>query len=151
VSGAGPALPLVLVAEDGDEYTVRFSRLLGGSFRFLRAGCFGELERLLAQAGPALLLFDLDFRRTPAPLLVDEHGAPATPAEAQRLASHQGILLLRLLRRRGVRLPALLCADLDDAELEERLRAELQPLQLSPSSEGLPEVAARLRNLLGTT
>jgi hypothetical protein len=140
------ALPLVLIAEDGDEYSARFSRLLGASFRFLRAGSFSEVQEALA--GPvAVLVLDLDFRRTPPALLVDERGAPVPAAEAARVAAVEGILLLRALRARGVRVPALLCADLDDPEQEARLCLELAPLEISPSTEGMPDVARRLRGL----
>jgi hypothetical protein len=143
------ALPLVLIAEDGDEYSARFSRLLGASFRFLRAGSFSEVQEALAgPAGPVtVLVLDLDFRRTPPALLVDERGAPVPAAEAARVAAVEGILLLRALRARGVRVPALLCADLDDPEQEARLCLELAPLEISPSTEGMPDVARRLRGL----
>ncbi len=147
MSAPAPAtLPLVLIAEDGDEYTARFTRLLGSSFRFLRAGSFGEV--LAGLAGPVqVLVLDLDFRRTPPALLVDERGEPVPAAEAARVAAVEGILLLRALRARGLRLPALLCADLDDPEQEQRLCQELSPLEVSPSTEGMPEVARRLRGL----
>jgi len=139
-------LPLVLIAEDGDEYTARFSRLLGGSFRFLRAGSFAEVAAALA--GPVrVLVLDLDFRRTPPALLVDEEGGPVPAADAARVAAVEGILLLRALRARGLRVPALLCADLDDPEQERRLCAELAPLEISASTEGMPDLARRLRRL----
>ena len=147
-------LPLVLIAEDGDEYTARFSRLLGASFRFLRAGSFAEA--VAALAAPAaqgeevrVLVLDLDFRRTSPALLVDERGLPVPLAEAARVAAVEGILLLRALRARGLRVPALLCADLDDPEQEQRLCLELAPLEISPSTEGMPDVARRLRGLCG--
>ena len=131
----------VVICEDGSEYTERFQRFLGAEFHFVRAGHFAEaLQHLpVAQA----LLFDLDFRRTPPSLLVNESGAPA----ARDAAEVQGILILRALRARGVALPALLFADLDDEARVERLQLELQPLQIVPSSEGLPHIAQRLREL----
>ena len=149
MSGPVRELPLVLIAEDGDEYRARLSRLLGGAFRFARAGCFAELRAALEPASPPVsaLLLDLDFRRTPPDRLIDEHGRPAPPADAPRLAAVQGILLLRALRHEGLGVPALLCADLDDPEQERRLAEELAPLQISPSSEGLPRLAERLRAL----
>jgi hypothetical protein len=138
----------VLIAEDGDEYTARFTRLLGASFRFLRAGSFAEVLPALEGPQPAqALVLDLDFRRTPPALLVDERGEPVPPADAARVAAVEGILLLRALRARGLRVPALLCADLDDPEQERRLAAELAPLQVSPSTEGMPDLARRLRAL----
>jgi hypothetical protein len=130
-----------VVCEDGREYTERFTRFLGGEFRFARAGHFAEALQLAPDARG--LLLDLDFRRTPPALLVDETGAPA-PARA---AEVQGILLLRALRSRGVKLPALLFADLDDPERAARLQIELAPLQIVPSGEGLPRIAERLREI----
>jgi hypothetical protein len=126
-----------LVCEDGSEYTERFQRFLGAEFQFARAGHFAEALALAPKA--AGLLLDLDFRRTPLSLLVDETGAPG------RLSELQGILLLRALRSRGVKLPALLFADLDDAQRAARLEAELAPLQIVSSSEGLTQIANRLR------
>jgi hypothetical protein len=130
-----------LVCEDGSEYTERFRRFLGGEFEFARAGHFAEA---LALAGGAqALLLDLDFRRIPAALLVDENGAPGQARDAEV----QGILILRALRSRAVKLPALLFADLDDGERAARLLAELAPLQIVSSEEGLPRIAQRLREL----
>ena len=131
-----------VVCEDGSEYTERFTRFLGAKFRFRRAGHFAEA---LALAGEATaLLLDLDFRRTQPALLVDERGAPA-PRSA---ADVQGILILRALRARGVSLPALLFADLDDEERTARLESELAPLRVVPSSEGLPRIAQLLREVV---
>jgi len=127
-----------LVCEDGNEYTERFRRFLGGQFQFERAASFAEaLQRAPSCCG---VLLDLDFRRTDPGLLVDEKGAPAPASSAEV----QGILILRALRSRGVTLPALLIADLDDAERVARLEAELAPLHVISSHEGLPAIAQRL-------
>jgi len=147
--GGGRLLPgassmTFVVCEDGSEYTERFERFLGAEFRFARAGNFAEALALAPQARG--LLLDLDFRRTPLELLVDETGAPAQP----RAAEVQGILLLRALRSRGVKLPALLFADLDDAPRAARLEAELAPLQIVSSEESLSSIAQRLRTISET-
>ena len=140
--------PMVLIAEDGDEYTARFSRLLGGAFRFRRAASFAEVVAALGEGEPArVLVLDLDFRRTPPALLVDERGGSVPAADAARVAAVEGILLLRALRGRGLHVPALLCADLDDPEQERRLCQELSPMEVSPSTEGMPDVARSLRGL----
>ncbi len=128
-----------LVCEDGSEYTERFSRFLGAQFRFARAGSFAEALPLAARCRGILL--DLDFRRTDPALLVDEKGAPAPASSAEV----QGILILRALRSRGVALPALLFADLDDAERAARLEQELAPLAVVSSGEGLSSIAQRLQ------
>ena len=103
----------------------------------------------LTEAPPGLLL-DLDFRRTDAHLLVDERGdaQPRLSAgERKRLAEVQGILILRALRARGVALPALLFADLDDARQIDGLVRELGPLQVVAGSEGIGTIAQRMRSI----
>jgi len=143
-------LPRALIVEDGDEYFERFTRLLGARFQFERASSFGELlARLERRSGapPAALVFDLDFSRTPAAQIVDVHGARAPAELVAQLAPVQGLVMLRALRIRGGKTPALLCADLDDVARAQRLREELAPLEISPSSESLSEVAARLERL----
>jgi len=142
---SGAARMKFLVCEDGTEYTERFTRFLGGEFAFVRAAHFAEALRLAPDA--RALLLDLDFRRTDPSLLVDEGGAPAPKSSAEV----QGILLLRALRSRGVQLPALLFADLDDASRVQRLQLELAPLQIVSSSEGLQRIAQRLRELSSTS
>ena len=142
--GRGRLLPgaagmTLLVCEDGNEYTERFQRFLGAEFHFLRATHFAEILKALPEA--RALLLDLDFRRTDPALLVDESGAPA----GRDLAEVQGILILHALRSRGVTLPALLFADLDDDARKARLEKDLAPLQIVPSGEGLLRIAQRLR------
>jgi hypothetical protein len=143
-----------VIVEDGHEYTERFTRFLGGSFTFVRAGDGLEAAALASCAGagapapPAGLLLDLDFRRTPVDRLLDAGGErPRSPAEAAALAPVQGILILRHLRAKGVVTPALLFADLDDRAQSAALEQSLAPLAIVPSSEGLPALAARLREM----
>jgi len=139
-----------LVVEDGREYIDRFDRLLGGRFRFVRAGSAAEALVAAAEGGVAGLLLDLDFRRTPPDQLVDDAGKNAashTDSERRRLAAVQGILILRALRRAVVSLPALLFADLDDAGQVVYLEGELSPLRVVPSSVGLQEIAGLLEQM----
>jgi hypothetical protein len=136
----------LVVCEDGTEYVDRFRRFLGDALEFTRAG---DLDAALAAcAGADGLLLDLDFRRTPPERLVDEAGASSPSLDAgtrRRLAQSQGILILRALRARGVALPAILFADLDDAEQARFLERSLAPLVVAPSSTGLREIAALVR------
>lgn len=144
--GGGRVLPgSLIVVEDGTEYVDRFRRFLGAGLRFLRAGCFAEALALLEQERENArgLLLDQDFRRTAPELLVDERGESSPEA----LAEIQGILILRALRSRGVALPALLFADLDDDARTQRLERELGPLSVIPSTEGLAQIARRLERL----
>ena len=139
--------PRWIVCEDGDEYLSRFRRFLGHEFEFVPAG---DLQDVLhAAPGAAGLLLDLDFRRADPGRLVDESGT-ARPnlaaGERQRLAEVQGVLILRALRARGVALPALLCADLDDPMQARRLEEELGPLAVVPGNEAVARIGDRLRH-----
>jgi hypothetical protein len=141
--------PCFVVCEDGAEYLERFQRFLGDAFVFVPARDFAGA--LAAATDAAGLLLDLDFRRTPPEDLVDERGpAPAALDEGsrRRLAETQGILILRQLRARGVQLPALLFADVDDVEQARFLARTLAPLTLASSRLGIVEVAALMRAAL---
>ena len=138
--------PRWIVCEDGDEYLSRFGRFLGGEFEFVGARDFATALRCATGADGIIL--DLDFRRTEPAQLVDESGsshAQLPPGERRRLAEMQGVLILRALRRRGVAIRALLCADLDDPAQVRRLEDELRPLEIVPGSESVPRTGERLR------
>lgn len=140
--------PRWVVCEDGDEYVTRFERFLGGAFDFVPAR--DAAEALAACPAVDGVLLDLDFRRTPPERLVDENGAAAATLSTdarRRLAERQGILILALLRARGVTLPAVLCADIDDAAEAAWLAGVYAPLEIAPSAEGLAELAEQLRRL----
>ena len=142
-----PDPPRFLVCEDGHEYTERFVRLLGGSFRFQRAACFAEARA--AAAACVGLLLDLDFRRTPPDQLIDENGAASPrPGETRRhLAEVQGILILRALRATGLTQPALLFADIDDPAQVSYLERTLAPLTVVSSRTALPDIARLLERI----
>ena len=143
-----------VVCEDGTEYLDRFRRFLGDAFEFVAAGDFAAaLAAATPTGGAAGLLLDLDFRRTPPAKLIDESGA-AAPAgldasSRRRLTETQGILILRQLRARGVALPALLFADLDDPEQARFLERTLAPLTIVSSRLGIVEVAGLMRTAVG--
>jgi hypothetical protein len=140
--------PRWIVCEDGDEYLARFQRFLGHEFEFVAAK--GLEDSLGAVPGACGIVLDLDFRRADPAQLVDETGtarAQLAAGERTRLAELQGVLILRALRRRGVALPALLCADLDDAAQVRRLETELAPLSVVPGSESVGGIGERLRTL----
>lgn len=145
--------PRFLVCEDGSEYLERFTRFLDEEFLFEPAGSAAALLALLARPAAGVIL-DLDFRRTAPEALIDEQGhtlpaAELDPATRRRLAESQGIHILRLLRSRGLRVPVLLFADLDDAGQARYLETSLAPLSIVRGSEGLAQTAARLRALAG--
>ena len=141
-------LPLFLVCEDGEEYTRRFARFLGREFRFRRVADGQQAEAAARSERATGLLLDLDFRRLPPDRLLGETGpqshAPSAEERA-RWSAAQGILILQYLRARGICLPALLFADLDDCEQATYLENTLAPLSIVSSREGLAQLAARLR------
>jgi hypothetical protein len=139
--------PLFLVCEDGAEYLDRLQRFLGGEFRFQRAQSLAALLAQLQQHQCAGVIMDLDFRRTPLADLIDESGSAARASDQERVAAVQGLFILRALRGRALEVPALLCTDIDDPAQLQHLEAELAPLHVVPSSEGLPRLAQRLRAL----
>jgi len=144
------ARPRFVVCEDGTEYLDRFRRFLGDAFEFIAAADFAATLAAAADAAAGLLL-DLDFRRTPPACLVDEGGRAQPGLDAgssRRLAETQGILILRQLRARGVALPALLFADLDDQDQARFLERTLAPLTIVSSRLGIVEVAALMRAAL---
>jgi hypothetical protein len=148
--------PTFVVCEDGAEYIERFRRFLGDAFSFVSAQDLGAAWAAVAPGdgrdAPDGLLLDLDFRRTPPERLVDERGDTSdAPDEGtrRRLTESQGIFILRALRARGVALPAVLFADLADAEQAGFLERTLAPLVVAPSSTGLREIAALLGKLPG--
>jgi hypothetical protein len=140
-----------VVCEDGTEYLDRFQRFLGDEFELVAASDFATALDAAVAAGARGLLLDLDFRRTPPDRLVDERG-PAPPGldagSVRRLTETQGILILRQLRARGVALPALLFADLDDTGQAKFLRRTLAPLTLVSSRAGIVEIAELMRAAL---
>ena len=141
--------PRLLIVEDGNEYLDRFNRFLGDDFDFVTAQDFEGARD--AAAGADGLLLDLDFRRTPPGRLVDEGGPVAAgidPETRRRLAETQGILILRQLRAAGIALPAILFADIDDAERARFLERTLAPLTIASSRLGIREIGALLRALL---
>lgn len=159
----GVIKPCWLVCEDGSEYLDRFTRFLAGDFDFVHATSAQALiDRITGQtpgqtSGPicgqgprpfAGVILDLDFRRTPREQLVDEDGrdgAALSDEQRRRLSESQGILILRLLRARGIALPVILYADLDDAGQAAYLEQAHAPLAIVPSHEGLRETAARMK------
>ncbi len=148
--------PTFVVCEDGAEYIERFRRFLGDDFTFVAAQDLAAAHAALDtdERGhvPDGLLLDLDFRRTPLERLVDERGRGLTlPDEGtrRRVTESQGIFILRALRASGVTLPAVLFADLADAEQAGFLERTLAPLIVASSRTGLGEVATLLAGLSG--
>ena len=157
MTAAASSGPKFLVCEDGHEYSERFQRLLGDVFTFVRVASFAEVmaavraEAADAGDGPMGLLLDLDFRRVDPAVLVDDQGlvgGARLDGERRRLAAVQGILILRALRGAGVKLPALLFADLADEEQRAFIEQSLAPVKVMTSNEGIGAIAMALKQLL---
>lgn len=150
MSGVEPAAPRWLIVEDGHEYIDRFRRFGGDRLALASADSLAEARAALQATPPDGLLFDLDFRRTAPRALVDEQGNSAEPlplADRQRLAAQQGIYILQALRRDGVIVPAILCADLDDPEQRAYLEQTLAPLCIVGSNTSLRELLAQMATI----
>ena len=138
-----------LIVEDGREYIERFRRFGGARVQLDSANSLAAVEVALVAAPPDGLLFDLDFRRTDPAALIDAQGAPAAtlpPTDQSRLAAQQGIYILLELRRRGVTLPAILCADLEDPEQRAYLEQTLAPLTIAGSATSLRDLLTMLES-----
>lgn len=141
----------VLVCEDGDEYTRRFERFLSERFEFVRTTELASLLTLLCPHHPfAALLLDRDFSRCQDSQLVDEDGqtrASLSQDLRRRLASDQGILILRQLRLHSITIPTVLFADFEDRLRASFLEQSLFPLTVMDSHAGLPQLMQHLDSL----
>ena len=134
---------VVLVVEDGVEYTDAFERLRGGGKQadFVRAGNAGEARQILSDRKVDAVFLDMVFDRTPpeqlvgdVPGLIARFGGDRARA-IDYLARHEGFYLIRELSSvipTGARV--ILAYDFSsDPERLSALRANL------PALEGLPE------------
>ncbi len=143
--------PRFIVCEDGREYLERFERFFGVDFAFVPAGDYATLLTRLEQNGRISgILLDLDFRRTAAAHLVDEHGQPLAQVGVESLAMHlanQGLFILASLRERGIKTHVLLFADIDEPRQCDYLKRTYAPLDLVPSHVSMRELKVRLAEL----
>lgn len=109
--------PVVLVVEDGHEYTTNLDRFLGEHFRFVRAGD-GEAALAALPTEPFQAVF-LDMRFDRADRLLGDLGAlirrfAGDEGRARRfLEDNQGTYVLAALRDAGCTLPAVFSYDFD--------------------------------------
>lgn len=109
----------VLVVEDGHEYTSNFTRFLGSSYRFERAGTGAEALALLP--GDFRLAFlDMRFDRVPPQALLGDLAETANRFNGDvdkaraHLESNQGTYILAAIRAAGFGLPVVLSYDFGD-------------------------------------
>ena len=148
------ARPVVLVVEDGDEYTENLRRVLPET-TVLQAHNSAEAQQVLSHETVALVVLDMRFDRIPRQQLSGDHTAIVTQhgGDSERawrhLERYQGLYILEALRQAELsELPILLAHDLSTqptrlAHLQRRhptLRAIADPAQLRPTIETLLEL-----------
>jgi hypothetical protein len=134
---------IVLVVEDGTEYTDAFRRLAGAgeSFEFFRAGDAREARRILAERPVDAIFLDVAFDRIPPERLegaieplTERFGGDRLRAQ-RHLASQQGFYLAAALANSIPRSARVFIA-FDFSAEPERLRALRERL---PGLEGMRE------------
>lgn len=110
--------PLVLVIEDGHEYTENLTRFLDGELAFERAGDGAMALARLASGGVDAVFLDMRFDRIPqAALLGDAQPLLARFGDEERawrfLADNQGSYVLAALRDAGHAVPVVMSYDFD--------------------------------------
>ena len=143
---------VVLVVEDGSEYSELFSRYADADLTFLRAGDGAEALARVASGGVDLLFLDMRFDRVEAARLFGDMAATAErfngdPVRARQfLEENQGLYILAALREAGCALPAVFSHDFDGeprrwANLERRYA----PVSYLRDNASAGEVMERLR------
>lgn len=145
-----PELPLLLVIEDGDDYTTFAKLFLAEQFR---AVCAKSLREALPYSEEATaILLDLRFDLSPKEDLIGDIGETATKlfgGDATRALSYikenQGIFILAELRKRRCMAPALIINDLPPRRLG-NLRALYGAVSAVPDfdARSIKEAFARL-------
>jgi hypothetical protein len=143
---------VVLVVEDGSEYTDLFSRFASSDLAFMRAGDGAEALALVAAGGVDILFLDMRFDRVEAARLMGDLAATAErfngdPVRARQfLEENQGLYVLAALRDAGCVLPAVFWHDFD---AEPRRWANLErryaPVSYLRDNASAAEVLERLR------
>ncbi len=126
--------PLVLVVEDGHEYTENLTRFLDGELSFERAGDAAAALARLASGGVDAVFLDMRFDRIPRHDLIGDAAAlVARFGDDERawrfLADNQGSYVLAALREAGHELPVVMSYDFDgEPRRFKNLEARYAPL-----------------------
>jgi hypothetical protein len=146
--------PVVLVIEDGTEYTEAFGRLSGdvGPVELIRASHAAEARALLATRRVDAVFFDVVFDRTPPERLAGDRGelerrfAGDRARVLERLATHQGFYLLaELAPSIPPEVPVLLAHDFSSEPGRlAALRAAVPGLDGVPESSSTTQILRRL-------
>lgn len=126
--------PMILVAEDGDEYVESLGRL-GLDAQWLQAKSAADAVALAVAQPIACVVLDMRFDRIPRDQLAGDWAATVrlVGGNAERawryLAQHQGLYVLAALRAAGWRGPAIVAYDFArEARRFDVLRAQHAPL-----------------------
>ena len=148
-----PTGPMVLVIEDGHEYTTNLERFLGGDFVFERAGEGATALERLSAGGVDVVFLDMKFDR--APLLLGDEAALVRrfAGDAKRarrfLEDNQGTYVLAAVREAGFVQPAIFSYDFDgEPRRFGNLLSRYGPLSYLTDSAGPREIRAALRAAL---
>ncbi|MCB9758826.1 MAG: hypothetical protein H6739_03220 [Alphaproteobacteria bacterium] len=145
--------PLLLVVEDGTEYTSTLRRFLAEHFDLLRAGDAAEALEALGTRAVAVVFLDMRFDRVPVERLLGDLDELTTrfngdPERARRfMEDNQGAYVLTALRAAGHRTPVVFSYDFDAEPRRfknlERLHAPLGYLRDNASPEQIRETLLR--------
>lgn len=149
--------PVVLVVEDGSEYTEALARFLGQAFAFERAGSGPRALERLATGGVDAVFLDMRFDRAPDGELLGDVDEVADrfngdAVQARRfLEDHQGNYVLAAIRDAGHRVPVLFSYDFgSEPRRWERIVERYAPVAFLPDVASPTEVAASLRGLVSS-
>lgn len=147
---------VVLVVEDGTEYTDALVRFVRGGFAFVRAGSGPEALDESNQRSIDVVFLDMRFDRVDDAVLLGDlaeatercNGDPI--AGRHYLQEHQGTYILAALRAAGCDQPVLLSYDFtDEPRRFERLAARYGPLDFCRDVAAPDEIRTRLWTLAG--
>jgi CheY-like chemotaxis protein len=148
--------PVVLVIEDGHEYTETLSRFLADHLVLERAGSGPEALQRLAGGGVDVVFLDMRFDRTGEELLlgaveplVDRFNGDRGQARRFR-QDHQGTYVLAALREAGHVVPVVMSYDFDgEPRRFAKLAKRFAPVRYLTDDAGPDAVLATLRSAAG--
>ncbi len=144
--------PVVVVIEDGHEYTETMSRFLSEHLVIERAGSGPEALERLSRGGVDVVFLDMRFDRTPEDLLLGDVDALVDPfngdrGQARRFRQdHQGTYVLAALRAAGHDVPVVMSYDFDgEPRRFAKLARRFAPVRYLTDDAGPDTVLATLR------
>lgn len=144
--------PVVVVIEDGHEYTETLSRFLSEHLALERAGSGPEALERLSEGVVDVVFLDMRFDRTPEDLLLGDVDALVDQfngdrGQARRFRQdHQGTYVLAALRAAGHDVPVVMSYDFDgEPRRFAKLARRFAPVRYLTDDAGPETVLAALR------